>query len=155
MDEPISYVPKCLVIKAVEPWQGKAAELVVHEKSGQVLPSTEWILPLKDQSDPIIDESFGHFPNLQLCVEGDHSILKDIKSRYTEDSLFSKVLGNIGHHKNFEAEDGLLYTCNHTGESILCIPSVIQKKQRLTEKIIAQAHEVLSHFGPQKMADYI
>jgi hypothetical protein len=38
---------------------------------------------------------------------------------------------------------------------VLCIPSVIQKKRRLTEIIIAQAHEVLGHFSPQKTADYI
>jgi hypothetical protein len=103
----------------------------------------------------MIGESFGQFPNLRLRIEGDRSILKDIKSRYTEDSLFSKVLKNIRHHKNFKTEDGLLYTRNCADESILCIPSVIRKKRRLTEKIIAQAHKVLGHFGPQKMADYI
>jgi hypothetical protein len=103
----------------------------------------------------MIGESFGQFPNLRPRIEGDRSILKDIKSGYTEDLLFSKVLENIGHHKNFETEDGLLYTRNHADESVLCIPSVIRKKQRLTEKIIAQAHKVLGHFGPQKMADYI
>ena len=137
MDEPISYVPKCPIIEAVELWQQEAAELVMHEESRQAPPSTEWILPLKDQSDPMIDESFRYFLNLQPYVEGDHSICKDIKSGYIEDLLFPKVLGNIGHYKNFEAEDGLLYTHNHVDESVLCIPSVIQKKQRLTEKIIA------------------
>ena len=128
MDEPISYAPKCLVIEAVEPQKWEAAELVVHEESGQVPPSTEQILLLKDQSNPTIDESFRHFLNLQLHVEGGHSILKDIKSRYTDDLLFSKVLRNIRHHKNFEVEDGLLYTCNRADEFVLCIPSVIQKK---------------------------
>jgi hypothetical protein len=51
-------VPKCLVIEAVEPQQWEAAELVTYEKSRQALPSTEWILPPKDQSDPMIGESF-------------------------------------------------------------------------------------------------
>jgi hypothetical protein len=120
-----------------------------------VPPSTEWIPPPKDQSDPMIGESFRQFPNLRPHIEGNCSILKDIKSRYTEDSLFSKVLENIGHHKNFETEDGLLYTHNRADKSVLCIPLVIHKKQRLTKKIIAQVHEVLGHFGPQKMADYI
>jgi hypothetical protein len=48
-----------------------------------------------------------------------------------------------------------LYTRNKAGESVLCIPSFIRKKRRMTEIIIAQAHEVLGHFGPQKTAEYI
>jgi len=38
---------------------------------------------------------------------------------------------------------------------VLCIPSVVQNKQQLTEIVIAQAHEVLGHLGLQKMADYV
>jgi hypothetical protein len=90
-----------------------------------VLPSTGQIPLPKGQSDPIIGESFRQLLNLQPCIEGNCSILKDIKSRYTEDLLFSKMLKNIRHHKNFEAEDGLLYTHNYVDESVLCIPSVI------------------------------
>jgi len=92
---------------------------------------------------------------LRPHIEGDHSILDDIKSGYAEDPLCSKVLDNIGHHCNFEAVDGLLYTRNCADISVLCIPSVVQCKRRLTEVIIAQAHATLGHFGPQKMADYI
>src|SRR5207302_4952832 len=87
--------------------------------------------------------------------EGDRSILEDIRKGYAKDPLCSKVLENIGHHERFEIIDGLLYTHNRVNDSVLCIPSIIQKKRRLTEIIIAQAHEVLGHFGPQKTADYI
>ena len=38
---------------------------------------------------------------------------------------------------------------------MLCIPMVMQNKRRLTEVIIAQAHEVLGHLGLQKTVDYI
>jgi hypothetical protein len=41
------------------------------------------------------------------------------------------------------------------GDSVLCVPPVVIKKRRLTEIIIAQAHEVLGHFGPQKTAEYV
>ena len=77
------------------------------------------------------------------------------RRKTSRDTLCAKVLNNIGHHRNFEAQDGLLYTRNCAGTSVLCIPSVVLRKRRLTEIIIAQAHEVLGHFGPQKTADYI
>jgi hypothetical protein len=51
--------------------------------------------------------------------------------------------------------DDLLYTYNHAGESVLCIPLIIQKKQWLTKVIIMQAHEVLEHLRPQKTVEYI
>jgi hypothetical protein len=103
----------------------------------------------------MLTELMGQPPDLCLCVEGDHSMLQDIKCRYTSNPLFVKVLENVKHHKTFEASNGLLYTRNHAGASVLCIPSVMQKKHHLTEIVIAQAHEVLGHYGPQKTADYI
>jgi len=103
----------------------------------------------------MIRESLGQLPNLRPRVEGDRSILKDIKNGYPKDPLLSKVLGNVAHHKSFEIIKDLIYTQNRAGDSVLCIPSIIQKKRRLTEVIIAQAHEVLGHFGPQKTVEYI
>jgi len=38
---------------------------------------------------------------------------------------------------------------------VLCVPSVVHDKQRITEVVISQAHEVLGHYGPQKTADYV
>jgi hypothetical protein len=67
----------------------------------------------------------------------------------------SKVSKHPDHHKNFEFHNGLIYTKNCTGQDVLCVPSVVKNKQRLTEIVIAQAHEVLGHLGPQKTADYI
>ena len=92
----------------------------------------------------------GHLPDIRPCIEGDCSILKDIRAGYALDPLCSKVLENIGHHRSFEIFDGLLYTRNRAGASVLCIPSAVVNRRRLTEVIIAQAHEVLGHFGPQK-----
>jgi hypothetical protein len=71
------------------------------------------------------------------------------------DHLFTKVLGNIRHHKTFELVDSLLYTHNRENATVLCIPSTIHNKRCLTEVIIVQAHEVLGHFGPQKTTEYI
>ena len=104
---------------------------------------------------PTVKESLGHLPDLHPQVEGDLSILESIKSGYQNDLLFSKVLNNVGHHKNFEVLCDLLYTHNRTDASVLCIPSIVHDKRWITEVMISQAHTVLGHFGPQKTADYV
>jgi len=157
-DEPVSFTPKRPVIEAVEERQREAAELVAHKENTQKQPSDEHTVHAprsNDRVDPTISESIGQLPNLRPRVEGDRSILKDVKHGYIKDPLLSKVLENVAHHKSFEIIEDLIYTHNRAGDSVLCIPSIIQKKRRLTEVIIAQAHEILGHFGPQKTADYI
>jgi hypothetical protein len=153
-DEPVSFAIKRPVVEATEPRQQEAARLAAHEERRRD-PPLEPPAPPADEPDPRVVESLGSLPNLRPRVEGDRSLLEDIKNRYPDDPLMSKVLHNIGHHKNFEVIKDLLYTRNRAGESVLCIPSVVAKKRRLTEVIIAQAHEVLGHLGPQKSADYI
>jgi RNase H-like domain found in reverse transcriptase/Integrase zinc binding domain len=153
-DEPISFAPKHHVIEHTEARQCKAAELATHKESGQEPPVSQ-CMPLQDRANPMILESLGQLPDLHPRIEGDCSILHDIKNRYAKDPTFAKVLKKSEHHKNFEIADGLIYTCNRMGESVLCIPSVVLKKRRLPEIIIAQAHETLGHFGPKKTADYI
>jgi hypothetical protein len=93
--------------------------------------------------------------NLHPHVKGDRSVLEDIRNGCSEDKLLSKVSERINHHKNFKIHDSLIYIKNHTGQAMLCVPSVIKNKQCLTEIVIAQAHEVLGHLGPQKTVDYI
>ena len=97
----------------------------------------------------------GHFPDLHPQVKGDRSILSDIKRGYEKDPLCAKVLASVEQYRNFKIIDDLLYTRNRTDISVLCIPSVVQNKRRLTEIVITQAHEVLGHLGPQKTADYV
>ena len=57
-------------------------------------------------------ELMGSHPNLCPRVEGDRSILRDIKDAYAKDSILAKVLNKEGHHKNFDIVEGLIYTCN-------------------------------------------
>ena len=154
-DEPVSFAPKHPVIEAVEARQREAADLVAHGEPNVAPPPADQPAPLAGNPNPTVGESLGEFPDLRPRVEGDLSILSDIRVGYSDDTLFSKVLGNIGHHKVFELIDGLLYTRNRAGVSVLCIPAVVRNKRRLTEVVIAQAHEVLGHLGPQKTADYI
>ena len=63
-------------------------------------------------NDPTVLESMGSHPDLHPQVEGDQSILRDIKDAYAKDSVLAKVLNKEGHHKNFDIVEGLIYTCN-------------------------------------------
>jgi len=154
VDDPVSFAPKCPVIEAIEERQQDAAALAAHEECGHSpVPAP---LPLPDNSsNPTVEESLGHLLDLCPQVEGDMSILESIKHGYQKDPLFSKVLDNIGHHKNFEVLSDLLYTRNRADASVLCVPSVVHDKQQITKVVISQAHKVLGHYGPQKTADYV
>jgi hypothetical protein len=154
-DEPVSYAPKRPIIEGVEARQHEAADLAANKESSRPPPPSTGRSSPKDQVDPTINESLGHLPDLRPQIEGDRSILINIRNGYKDNPLLAKVLNNIEHHHNFETDNGLLYTRNRAGNSVLCIPSVIRNKRRLTEIIIAQAHQVLGHFGPQKTAEYV
>jgi hypothetical protein len=153
-DEPITFAPKYPVMEAVEDQQQEAADLAAYKESG-TSSSTNTQLPIDDQLDPMVGESLDHLLDLHPQIEGDHSVLEDIWTRYTKDPLCSKVLQNIGHHKLFEIDDGLIYTQNWANALVLCILSIVQNKHQLTEIIISQSHEVLRHLRPQKTVDYI
>ena len=152
-DEPVSFAIKHPISEAVEPQQLEATELVAHKEGSSKLPIVN--SSPSDNNNPMIGESLDLSLNLRPYIEGDRSILKDIKNGYSKDPLLSKVLGCIDHHKNFIIDDDFIYTKNRTDQSVLCIPSVVQNKRRVTEIIIAQAHEVLRHFSLQKTADHI
>ena len=157
-DEPTSYAIKCPVIEGIETRRKEAAELVAHKEKPPEQPPPEDHQDRQDphdDSDPTVGESLGLTPDLRPRVEGDRKILDAFRSGYSEDPVCSKVLDKIGHHASFEVDDDLLYTKNRSGETVLCVPSVMHEKRRLTEIVIAQAHEILGHFGPQKTAEYI
>jgi len=84
--------------------------------------------PPDDSSDPTVEESLGHLLDLHPQVEGDLSILESIKHEYQKDPLFSKVLDNVRHHKNFKVFSDLLYTRNRADASVLCVLSIIHDK---------------------------
>jgi hypothetical protein len=126
-DEPVLFTIKCPVAKAMEPRQQEAADLTAHKENKPEPLVNEQVSP-EEQANPRVIESLEHFPNLHPWVEGNHSILNEIKKGYSKDPLYSKILENIRHHKKFKIMDDLLYTYNHAGESVLCIPSIIQKK---------------------------
>jgi hypothetical protein len=143
-------VSKHPISEAIKTRHREADELAAHKEKMPIHGSPH----PEAHSDPMVGESLDHLLNLHPRIEGDRSIIKNIKRGYTKDPLCTKVFANIEHHATFEISDDLLYTRNCLGKSVLCIPLTIQGKRRLTEVVITQAHKVLGHLGPQKTADY-
>jgi hypothetical protein len=108
-DEPVSFAPKCSVVKGIKLWQHEATELATNKE----LPTqTNQSNILADHPDLTVADLLEQLPDIRPRLEGDRSLFEGITDRYRHNPLFTKVLGNIGHHKNFEMVDGLLYTCN-------------------------------------------
>jgi len=128
VDDPVSFAPKRPIIEAIEERQRDAAALAAHEERGCSPVPAPPPPPQDDSSNLTVEESLGHLPDLRPRVEGDLSILESIKHGYQKDPLFSKVLDNVGHHKNFKVLSDLLYTHNYADASVLCVPSVIHDK---------------------------
>jgi hypothetical protein len=152
-DEVIHHAPRHPVVEGVEARQLEAAVLTAHQECPPI-PSLEDPQPM-DDTDPSVNNSLGPLPNLRCRTEGDRSFLHHIQDGYPNDPLCAKVLDNIEHHSRFTIVDGLIYTRNWADETILCIPNIVADKCRLTEIVISQAHEILSHFGLQKTAEYV
>ena len=142
------------MIESVAARRREAAALALHREASAP-PERIEEGPQTPQPNPTIGESLDHLPDLRIRVEGDQSFLNAVREGYSKDPLCSKVLDNLGHHDRFDLADGLLYTRNRASDAVLCIPSEFLNKRRLTEVVIAQAHGVLGHLGPQKTADYV
>jgi hypothetical protein len=79
----------------------------------------------------------------------------NIRDGYGEDTLFSKILENPGHHPKFQLKNELIYLERGLEPSVLCIPRSIHNGHRVTETIIDQGHRTVGHLGTNKTANYI
>ena len=126
-DEPVSFAIKHPVSKAIEPRQLEATELVTHKEGSSEPPNPNSSPP--DNINPMVGELLDLSSNIRPHIEGDRSVLRDIKDGYSKDPLLSKVLESINHHKSFTINDNFIYTKNRADQSVLCIPSVVQNKR--------------------------
>jgi hypothetical protein len=120
------FTSKHPVTEAIKLRQLEATELVGHKEGGSELP-------IFNPSPPNnLNLTVGELLDLSsdLCphIEGDCSVLRDIKDGYLKDPLLLKVLACINHHKNFQINNDLIYTKNRADQSVLYIPSVVQNK---------------------------
>jgi len=70
------------------------------------------------------------------------------------DPFFRKVIEKMGTHPSFKKKNGIIYTKNRGGEDIVCVPSTMSAGMTLRTRILDQAHQVVGHYGPQRMSDY-
>ncbi|KZT03803.1 uncharacterized protein LAESUDRAFT_659088, partial [Laetiporus sulphureus 93-53] len=78
-----------------------------------------------------------------------------VKSGYSCDPVFSKVLDHPEDHKLFTLRDGLLWhKCNEQTE-VLCVPCIKVDGRALTEIIINEDHTALRHLGMRRTLDYV
>ncbi|QRW13905.1 Transposon Ty3-I Gag-Pol polyprotein [Ceratobasidium sp. AG-Ba] len=75
--------------------------------------------------------------------------LDNIRNKYKSDNLFSKVMKNPSHFKNFEVIDGLTYLKGKTGR-LLCIPDIRIGRFSARELLIKESHELLRHASQRK-----
>lgn len=73
-----------------------------------------------------------------------------------EDPLLSKVLDKPGDHPQFMVVEGLVYSSNWNGGSMLCIPKGnIKSGKAIWGLILEQAHDTIGHFGEQCTSNYV
>ena len=94
-------------------------------------------------------------PPLRTTVQRHPDFMKSVKSGYTADPTFRRILEAPSQYPTFAVRDGLIHTKNRQNVEVLCIPRVLLKRRSLTELVIDQAHTMLGHFGPQKTSEYV
>lgn len=104
---------------------------------------------------PTVWDTLANGLPLRKTMEDIQDFFEAIKKGYHADTFFSQVLQNPSMHKNFIVHDNFVYTTNHHGEEVLCLPRTKFKQQTTTQIIIDQVHEALGHFGAQKMSEYL
>jgi hypothetical protein len=105
--------------------------------------------------NPTVFESVSGGPELNRHVEKAKDFVRKVAKGYEYDPLFAKVVEKPKEYKAFDYQNGLLYSKNRAGDSVLCIPRVKNKDESLTAIVIDQAHRVLGHFGSMRTAEYI
>ena len=136
-----------------DPREGRrveAEEMAAHaERSKEDNP----IKGLKD--NPSLLKSVDNSPDLPGQLQDNEGLQKAITTGYKTDPVLLKVWSSPEHHATFWLKDNLLYTNNHGGEEVLCVPQTKVKGDMIDTKVIAQAHQMLGHLGAQQTADYI
>jgi hypothetical protein len=138
-----------------------------HEEAQALAPPEDIDPGMSDQAQPSAPTDLGNDDDpaafdaiaakpLPPQVEGEAGFGNACRSAYKADSLFKKIIKNPSEHKGFNlGKDKLLRTINRAGNDVVCIPRGKLGDRSLCGIVIASAHQILGHFGPQKTADYI
>ena len=96
--------------------------------------------------------STGKPPGHPTTLETDDHFIQSIKDGYPNDPMFKLVIDHPEQHvKSFAIRNGIIRTINTKGSQVVCIP----RNRELITQILAQAHEVVGHFGGQRTCEYV
>jgi len=123
----------------------------------QMATNTEEGSPKGEQEgeDPSVFESQVKGANLHELVSQMDTFEEDITKGYIMDPFFRKVIEKMGTHPSFKTKNKIIYKKNRGGEDIVCVPLAMSAEMTLRTRILDQAHQVVGHYGPQRMSDYI
>jgi hypothetical protein len=106
------------------------------------------------EEDLTVFESRMKGENLRTIMSNDDTFEEDIKQGYEADDFFGKAVEKSKVHSLFRVHEGFIWTRNRGGEEVVCIPAAKSLDTTLHARIVEQAHQVVGHFGPQRMSNY-
>jgi hypothetical protein len=81
----------------------------------------------ENDDNPTLFESISNGPELKSHIEEVEHFLDRVKKGYKKDTLFTKIVKEEERYSSFTYREGLLYTNNHGGHEVLCIPRIITR----------------------------
>ncbi len=109
---------------------------------------------LQMEDKPTVEDMLTTGPDLDMTVTGDDRFIESIHRGYTEDPLFKIVKSEPAEYKQFEIQDGLIWTTNRNNTKVVCIPRSKHGDQSLPRIILDQAHKSLGHYRLQRTSKY-
>lgn len=109
----------------------------------------------KNEEDPEATQPEEAVEPLDARMRAMENFLDVVAGGYAADTTFSKVWNDPTAYKTFNRKGKLLYTTNHSGQEVLCVPRIKVEKRALVEIVIDAAHSTIGHFGQRKTGDYI
>lgn len=80
--------------------------------------------------------------------------MKELKSLYSQDPFFSRILEKPSEYRNFAVEDGHVYL-KEKNTKRLCIPKAMLQGRSVREIVISEAHSLLAHLGYTRTLEYL
>ncbi len=118
--------------------------------------------PAKDRVEPRtieasnLDSQAGKsIPGLNFKAEVMKDALKSAPKLYEEDRFLSHVFKSPECYNKFELSKGILWTINHQGERMICIPQGLVKGKSMQGSLVDACHRTLGHLGARKTLEYV
>jgi len=127
--------------------------LPLHVKNSMA-PRSDDIKVMEIRSKPSIPSEFPSLVDVVSESHGSIDLLRELKGKYTEDSMFKAILDKPLDYRNFVVKNGIIFLKSEKSK-LLCIPKVLIDGRSTREIVISEAHLILMHLGASKTLDYL